>query len=401
MSHCKALATLALSVTLALPAHALPYHENDDARYSFAQTYLGVESLADDQGRLIPGLSIGGVHFWGHADIYVKFGLPSLLSPASPDGRWRRGVETGASYFPWRIDYGRPAPFVGFSWLAGTFTPQADGLTGPEIAVHRLPIKLGLNWLTHGGLWELGTEWLPFSTVSAPTPSGSREALLPPFSVWLSYKLLFDTTFHEEPLRPEIDARNAERLARHELNDLFLAVGPSSAFTLTPSAFNDAYRPQAGPHVPSVNMPEFALGYQIQDWDTAVVLNYRQMEQEQQAYGLTQRYARRAIGLEAFKFLFDYQGFTPFVGAGLGHEALSFSESGSGADLASATGERWAPYLVFGWDIRPHIGVPFILRTNLRYAPALALQVNGRDVPYDHLEFNFIQLVLYPERFFK
>lgn len=395
-----ALACTALSATLAMPAHALPYLEHGETRYSFAQTYLGGELLSDSVGRLTPGLSIGGVHFWGHADIYVKFGLPSLNSPTATDGRWRRGVETGASYFPWRIDYGRPAPFVGFSWLAGTYTPQVNGTAGPEVGVHRLPLKLGLNWLTHGGLWELGGEWLPFSSVTAPMPSGSQEASLPPFALWLSYKYLFDTTIHEEPMRPAIEARNAEKLARHELNDVFLAVGPSSAFTLSPSPYNDAFRPQAGPHVPSVNMPEVALGYQVQDWDAAFVLNYRPIEQEQQAYGLTQRYARQAIGLEGFKFLMDYQGFTPFVGAGLGHESLRFSEHQNGATLTQAAGERWAPYLIVGWDIRPHIGVPFILRTNLRYAPALGLQVNGKDVPYDHLEFNFIQLVLYPKRLF-
>lgn len=386
---------------MATPAAALPYHDDEGARYSFAQTYLGVEALADDQGRLTPGLSIGGVHFWGHADFYVKFGLPALMSPDASDGRWRRGVETGASYYPWRIEYHRLAPFVGLSWLAGTYVPQVDGQAGPEIGIHRLPLKLGLNWLTRGGLWELGAEWLPFHSVAAPTPNGTRDASLPAYSVWLSYKFLFDATYHEQPLRPEIEARNAERLAKGELNDFFVAIGPSSAFTLTPSAYNEAVRPQAGTGVPATNMAEYAVGYQHQDWDAAVVLNYRPIDQQQQAYGLTQRYSRRTIGLEAYKFLFDYQGFTPFLGAGMGYDRLNFSESGAAANLAAISAERWSPYLVFGWDIRPHVGVPFLLRTNLRYTPAAALLASGHNVPYDHLEFNYIQLVLYPERFFK
>jgi hypothetical protein len=390
----------ALIAALAAPAHAMPYLEHGETRYSFSQTTLGTETLTDGQGRLTPGLSIGATHFWGHADIYVKFALGPYNMPEATDGRWRRGVETGASYFPWRIDYGRPAPFVGLSWLSGSYVPQFNGQAGPLIDVHRVPVKLGLNWLTHGGLWELGGEWLPFNTITAPLPAGTRDVSLPAFAVWLGYKYVFDMTIHEEPQRPAIEARNAEKLARHELNDLFLAVGPSSAFTLGASDYNAGFRPQAGSHVPSVNMPEFALGYQVQDWDAAFVLNYRHIEQDQLAYGLTQRYGRRTIGLEGLKFFWDYQGFTPFLGAGIGHQALSFSELENGAKLTDVSGDRWSPYLVFGWDIRPHIGVPFLLRTNLRYTPALGLQVNGRDVPYDHLEFNFIQMVLYPKRLF-
>lgn len=399
MFHRFALALAALG--FALPANALPYHEHGETRYSFAQTYLGAEGFLDEQARLTPGLSIGAIHFWGHADIYVKFGLPALNAPKEAPGRWRRGVETGASYYPWRIEYGRPAPFVGLSWLSGSFTPESAGENAPVVDIHRVPVKLGLSWLTHGGLWELGSEWLPFNSVSYPLPSGASEAALPPFSVWLSYKYLFDTTIHEEPRLPEIQARNAERLARRKLNHLYLAVGPSSAFTLKASEYNAALRPQAGTHAPSVNMPEIAIGYQLQNWDTAFALNYRPIEQEQTAYGVTQRHQRHAIGLEGYKFLFDYQGFTPFLGAGIGREALSFSEVANGAAVTSVSETRWAPYLIVGWDIRPHIGVPFLLRTNLRYAPALGLQVNGREVPYDHLEFNYIQLVFYPQRFFQ
>lgn len=56
-------------------------------------------------------------------------------------------------------------------------------------------------------------------------------------------------------------------------------------------------------------------------------------------------------------------------------------------------------YLVFGWDIRPsEKGDWWLLRTNLRLPPQLAVQHDEQTWSLKHLEFNFIQFVLYPQR---
>ncbi len=39
-----------------------------------------------------------------------------------------------------------------------------------------------------------------------------------------------------------------------------------------------------------------------------------------------------------------------------------------------------------------------MLRTNLRYAPFLDIEHNSKVLSLQHLEFNFIQLVIYPQR---
>jgi hypothetical protein len=52
-----------------------------------------------------------------------------------------------------------------------------------------------------------------------------------------------------------------------------------------------------------------------------------------------------------------------------------------------------------GWDIRPVRTEWWLLRTKLRYSPKLELEVTpGQSVAFDHLEFNFIQFVMYPGR---
>ena len=56
-------------------------------------------------------------------------------------------------------------------------------------------------------------------------------------------------------------------------------------------------------------------------------------------------------------------------------------------------------YLVFGWDIRPsERGDWWVLRTNLRIPPQLELDHDDHTWSLQHLEFNFIQLVVYPQR---
>ena len=54
--------------------------------------------------------------------------------------------------------------------------------------------------------------------------------------------------------------------------------------------------------------------------------------------------------------------------------------------------------LVFGWDIRLSEVDFLILRTNLRYTPDLGHKIDGKSYTSRQIEFNFIQLVLYPQR---
>lgn len=119
------------------------------------------------------------------------------------------------------------------------------------------------------------------------------------------------------------------------------------------------------------------------------------------AYGTRQSLNRQSLGLEVTKMLLDFHGFIPFVGPVLSRERLTFVETVEGNRTFNVTEDKWAGGITFGWDIRPNRVQSFILRTNLRYYPNLKLDLdNGRDVSFGAVEFNFIQLVLFPERIF-
>jgi hypothetical protein len=97
---------------------------------------------------------------------------------------------------------------------------------------------------------------------------------------------------------------------------------------------------------------------------------------------------RNVISLEAYKFLFDYHGFVPFVGTMFSLENLNVNENGiKKSETKPALG------IVFGWDIRVTKTGTSLLRTNLRYTPNLNLKIEGEKMMFDHLEFNFIQWV--------
>ncbi|MGB0524202.1 MAG: hypothetical protein ACPGJS_14635, partial [Flammeovirgaceae bacterium] len=53
---------------------------------------------------IIPRITIGGIHFWGHADFYVTFPLSFLAIQDQPNNYEelynQQGIETGARIYP-------------------------------------------------------------------------------------------------------------------------------------------------------------------------------------------------------------------------------------------------------------------------------------------------------------
>ena len=95
----------------------------------------------------------------------------------------------------------------------------------------------------------------------------------------------------------------------------------------------------------------------------------------------------------------DYHGFSPFIGGGVSYENLRLRETDFGTEITDLTQNKWTPMITFGWDIRPsRKGDFWLLRANLRYAPNLSIDHLDKALSLEHLEFNFIQFVLYPQR---
>lgn len=404
-------------------AGAQPYADGEENRFRFAQLNLGLElaylpgtteTYVPAEGgdfdrrslrrRLLPRLVVGGYHFWGHADFYVAFPVASLPlggSGARVDASLSPGIETGARVYPWPLRHGAIRPFVGASWAVGDFEHKSTAGTGPTLERHHMPLQVGLARAGEFGNLELGLEWSPLLEFDYPVaPGTTRRVGGDVWWVWLGYKYAVDTTLGGEQSVADgtVDELRRAQKRRGVRSDLSVGIGASSAFTARDSSLPDDSS-SLPPRPNGTILPDVALGYYVAPFDAGLRLNYRTMTQKQSGYGVSRRYRRHSLSLDAFKMLADYHGFVPFVGPGISGEWLSFRETGGADGPRTGRSFETAFSLLFGWDIRPVRTSGFVIRTNLRYTPFLNLELDGGGrAAFEQFEFNFLQLVVYPRR---
>ena len=273
-----------------------------------------------------------------------------------------------------------------------------DGARGTDVTIHRFPIVAGLSYNNYWGQIDLTARYALNSTFDYYiSPTQKREYTVIPFSVALGYKFIFETTetVSEGPEQEqEIERRLRERGA---LSGISLGAGVSTAFGVTKFNANDANRPFLNYAPSPVFTPDITVGFHIHEIDSEIRSAFRFMYLQKDAgFGVEQTFIRFAASLEFIKFLFDYNGFVPFVGIGAEFNYLSYQETG--ANPLDLSGPRFGFPIVLGWDIRPFVAVNWLLRTNLRYNPLLRLESSTVTAPFDQFEFNFIQFVYYPSR---
>ncbi len=405
-----------------LPAQ--PYVEGGQTRHRFAQLTLGgdllytpsaggLSYLDEDEmisaafpATLTPRLMIGGTHFWGHVDFYVSFPLVNVLPDGVASGSEvsrSPGIETGLKLYPWRIERGRVVPFLG----AALGTPElqltqgeAQGASqGNDLAV----FNGGLTYQRGNLIVEAGARYAPHAALRyALSRDQFATFTLPRWSSYLSARWALETTLSaEEPyLDGRIEAQKQWMLANGQLSAWSIAIGPSASFVLGAkrSTYNNGKRAFLADHSGSGIFPDLGLGYYHYPWDAHVNLAYRGYRSRVSAYDFEQTVRRRALTLEAYKFLGDYHGFVPFIGPAVSVEQWTLTDQDGGAIAYEQQSEHLLPAIAFGWDIRPTETQSIILRTNLRYTP---FRLNTPDEGFlfmHQLELNFIQVVIYPER---
>jgi hypothetical protein len=122
------------------------------------------------------------------------------------------------------------------------------------------------------------------------------------------------------------------------------------------------------------------------------------LQQKETAYGYTSELKTNSLAFEAFKFIGNYHGFVPFVGPYVGLNNYNYNEIDRGSEVVDFTENKLAYGLVFGWDIRISDVDYLLLRTNLRFTPDLNYKKKRLSFTNNQIEFNFIQVVFYPER---
>lgn len=404
---------------------ARPFYAQIDTFYSrdylekstkFAWLTLGGDLLALDGGQAdylqsdalrntsfdrtwTPRLTIGGIHFWGHADFYVTFPLSFLSFHRAPDVlsslTYRQGIETGARFYPLKLQPGRVSPFAGISFRSLSFQHAVE----EDIYAHGTPVyermiaplQLGATYATESALFTASIYYQSpdhFDYYISPAQTGRIEP--GNISLQLGFVKYWDT---------DVSARTAEGVRqlnlKHEilrrenrLSAWYWGVGPSAGLRMSGSDYLEKNFPYLADAPFSNFMPDLTFGRFFHEPDINIGVSYRTLGARLQGFDTDLRLRRHSFMLEAYKNLFNWLGFVPFAGVTASVERLSarFGDQ-------SYTKTKPALGFIFGWDIRLTKTGTNLLRTNLRWIPDLHLEIEGDRLMFNHLEFNFIQYV--------
>jgi len=350
-------------------------------------------------GTLMPRLTIGGIHFWGHADFYVSFPLSFLTYQNMPVGLHElevyQGVETGARIYPLKLKPQSLRPFVGISFRRFRFAQESEERISnngvPSYGRFTHPVQFGLTYTSNK--WHVSASAYynyqnNFSYYIAPDQTANVE--LNPLSVNLSLLRYIDSDRNMRNPRAVGQVNKIHQIlkAKNRLSAWFFGIGPSSALQISKSSYLRQNFPFYYDDFSAAILPDFSFGRYFFGPDLNVNLTYRTYGDKYEGFNNEIRKRRHSVGVESVKFLFNWLGFVPFAGASLTYEHLK--TAANGVDYQE---NKLALGLVFGWDIRvTHTGNS-LLRTNLRYYPNLHINVEGEKMMFDHLEFNFIQWV--------
>jgi len=390
-----------------------PYVTGGNTRYRFAQTTIGIDyrfylnygsesSTLNSSGAIEKfklknqdevRLIIGATHFWGHADFYVAFPITSIGKSG-----FETEIELGAKYFPWRIESGKVRPYIG----SGIITGQYYQDRGASQIRNLYPITGGFVFDYKNHLFELGAGFIFNNKENYYiSPVTSVQIKTQPFWISLCYKFMIDLTMSQEKnwLSGKTKKLTDSLTPKHRLDGITIAIGPSSTFYLRSSPHNKNIAPYIDNHKITNFYPEFAIGYYLSKLNLQAGFAYRSVNNKIEAYNFSQKVMRKALTFEICKFVCDYKGFDPYIGPAVSYEWLNVIETNSSGITLNQKYEGVKPGITFGFEIRPTKLMFIYVRSNLRYFPNLKVKMNDSKYVYlDQLEFDFFQVVFFPQR---
>jgi hypothetical protein len=367
-------------------------------------------------------LHVGGLHFFGHAEINVTIPVYGLSTALSGPGGTRSAqalynFAVGLKYYPWALRPGTIRPFLQTGLMDRTlFLADGPDVSGNATGNSRwiLPVGVGVGWRTpwhfiidvsaqyQGGDVTSLSSGLTAQPLGQPVQASyGRLVDLRGVRTTLGLKANFDATpgIVVEGFRERAAERLAKMAQRGTLNAFYVAAGPSSVLQSNGSSYFADDRPYLrGVYALSL-FPHLTAGYYHFGTDLDFRVAYREFGGSAQAYGASLSTYQRGAFVEALK-IFDVHlyGFAPFIGLGAGYEWRQLTDTAAGTRTALSNG---GPVLSvpIGWDIRIDPTDCWFLRTNLRWVPRSPLSLpDGHAFDYGGLEFDFIQLVFFPER---
>lgn len=414
------------SIGLTAQTNQISQNENGKQkkeRLDFAKNYfeLGGSFLPSFEGKVliddelssfensaaaIQYLNWGGFHFWGHGEFYVT--IPLSYNPFQKNeemgSKILHSVVTGARFYPWTYREKRITPYVGMNWSALDFKQEIKDEQPFLSKDFILAFDAGILYGYKSFSLRLGVNYLPNTKWDYPVSKTQKaEIKTPNFGIQLG--LIYAMDLSKKTAPENIDAWNSfptvskQSLGAKTFGDFYVAIGPSLSFSLNKSEFNQSKFPYLDDQLTSSNFFEIAAGYNFNKAGLFTVFAFRNPKFETEGFGTNQSIKKTSVLFEINKFLIDYSGFTPFIGAGLSYDKIKYVESIDGISTEISMDGKVEPGFTFGWDIQPGKNQEaLILRTNLRWYPFASFQVEGKKFNFNQLEYNLIQVIFYPDR---
>lgn len=361
-------------------------------RFKFAQTYVGLGNTvlysSHNEVYTSQRITFGGLHFWSKADFYVSF--PVANQNFGNKINFTEGILTGGRWLPFGLKSNGFRPYLGAHWQV----PFMWGDNMPDLEKNAFSIESGFYY-TFKNSWtvEFGARINPLNKWQVPYREETLYSSLWAFDVGI--KKHFDFTAGTDK---EWANKQASEMSKNGHKNTFgFGVGMSSVIALAPVKYLE--EAEFFPSIAKVGiMPEFGLSYYVAKPDMVVRLAFRPTTRFVRNDDFAYLLKDNRLSVEAFKFLFDYQGFMPFVGIGITNSIYNLSINSRFTESIAEKGNSQSVSLVFGWDVRPTQAEWFILRTCLRYQPQKGFGSYAQEKFSRDLEFNFIQMVVYLQR---
>lgn len=359
----------------------------------------GIAQEVDFSPSFIPRLTIGGIHFWGHADFYVNVPLSFLAFqqklPELKNLEYRQGIETGFKIYPLALRQGKVRPYIGSSFRLLSFKQELKGANfqygGTEFQQMIFPVQVGLTYASSKYLFDFGLHYQTLQNIDTyirPNHIGKVE--LNPISFQLGIKRYIDTDRSmRTPKGVEQENLKYKILEQEkQLSSWYWGLGPSAGLQMSKSSYLEGHYPHLYNNFIGGFTPDITFGRFFNKPDMNVGFSYRTLGSTLQGFDDKISIRRHSIMLESYKNLFNWLGFVPFAGLTASIENLNMQVNGQKySETKPAVG------FIFGWDIRVTKTGTSLLRTNLRWTPNLHIAIDNKKMMFDNLEFNFIQWV--------
>lgn len=406
-----------LPIFLLLISYSLLAQKN---RYDFATSYFGVEGefinekndfkFINNNGieqieklpsTFTPRILIGATHFWNRADFYISIPLINFALNGQDNAKINNGVLTGLRAYPIALEKNKVRPFIGIGFSGKDYRQEGVNGKSQHYTNWQCFYEGGLSYQTsRKKLISLTARHLPQNDYTVfYSNTNAVETSLSPFSISVSYKKLIDLTsgYKSENAKKYLSKLRKAYEKGKALNTFSVGLGLSALIPMkkTELASRNEF---INDEVQGNLSLDIGLAYYHHNLDAAARISYRPFKQEEISYEYSYQSIKHSIAVEAFKFIGDYHGFVPFIGPYISADKYAIEEKMNGDKQIDFSATKIGYGLVFGWDIRLSDVDYLLLRTNLRYTPNLGYKIENKSYTPNQLEFNFIQLVLYPER---